>query len=220
MPGPRYQEWLRRVQGWQAPDQSDMEDEYDSYQGRSTAYVNDMLQKTGAQGLLSQSVINRLKRNASLPYLSQVAQAGGQDANVSPGNFGDYLKNWLQQGTVAGGGASRDVLQNNVQQLLNRYSRGQAASAADATTVDTANPDYQVFTNFNKNRNLLGAMIGALARGPFKDMIQRQMVEALQQEPAAGVGGEDIDWIAYMLSQAGMGKGGGLGLHYNQPKGW
>ncbi len=194
----RWQQYLQNLQGWTPPDQEAMEMQFQDARDLARGYVNNMLDATGARQLLSPFYVNMLKRNALRPFVQQSVLSSAEYGLPDPGNFGDFLKNWI--GMNPSGVGNIGDYRGRMQQLLNRIQAGrQAEGTADAAVAD----------RWLNNPEIMSAALGMGARGIFRDYVQRQIQDALEAGQAQGPG---IDWLEYLLARVP-----GTGYTYQGP---
>ena len=196
----RFNEWINRVRGWQAPteEQMDLFGQGASYADRARAYMTKLLADTGAAGYLSPYYLNALKQNAVRPYLQNMLLAGAEYGQL-PQGYGDFLKSWLTmpEGGARGWGTIGDIGQR-VQQLGGQLRAGEGAYRAGQTT----GPLAQLYEAYGQNPQLIGGMMGMMASGPFQRYLQQKIQDTLdlmEMSPMMGEAGRGMDWLEALL---------------------
>ncbi len=193
-----WNDWLQKMKGYDlgnTENDINTRSEYSQASGldQGKALFERMLYDTGAQGLLSQSVINSLRNRVSRAFMENQLLAGSEYGQI-PQNFGGFLKNWMTQdkggwGTVGDYGTRIQQLLNNIQQGRQQFQSGQTGSQLGNLYNYWVNTDQQIF------QALLGYAAGT---GSYGDYMQKQL-RNLQLQYSVLPDQQRGDWIEYLL---------------------
>jgi len=205
-------EWLKNLAGYQAPPEDQMASEYGENQNK--AYIMDLINKTGARGMLSGVMLARLLRNADQAARAFNVNAGAQGV-TEPTGYGEFLKSWVGGSpTGIGGPGGMAGYRAQVQQLIDRLKGPNAAAGPGGSSL------RDIWLGGENNR--IGDLVDAMAsgvQGPWAGLLKNRMFDTANY--GARMPGFDQenpgmqDWFDYLQQQMP-----GVGGFQGPSRGW